>query len=211
MDMQVLSIDGKKKKSISLNDEVFNREVSDGAIYHAIRNELANMRQGTASSKTRGLVNYSGRKPWKQKGTGRARSGSRRSPVWVGGGTTFGPQPRDYSYSMPKKLKRLAYKSILSQKVQQENMVVVEDFALESGKTKDMMQILTSLIPHERAVLVVAGNDEMIKRAGRNIPWLTTLNYQRLRAHDLFYGKKVVMTESAALGLNDFFKSKVEG
>ncbi|AFG36656.1 50S ribosomal protein L4 [Spirochaeta africana] len=208
MDMQVLSVDGKKKKTIQLNDEVFNREVSEGAIYHAIRNELANMRQGTAATKVRSQVKFSGRKPWRQKGTGRARAGSRRSPIWVGGGTIFGPQPRDYSYVLPRKLKRLAYKSILSQKVQQEDIVVVEDFALESGKTKDMVAILSKLIPAERAVLVVAGNDELVKRAGRNIPWLTTLNYQRLRAHDLFYGKKVVMTESAALGLNDFYAAK---
>lgn len=166
------------------------------------------MRQGTAATKVRSQVKFSGRKPWRQKGTGRARAGSRRSPIWVGGGTIFGPQPRDYSYVLPRKLKRLAYKSILSQKVQQEDIVVVEDFALESGKTKDMVAILSKLIPAERAVLVVAGNDELVKRAGRNIPWLTTLNYQRLRAHDLFYGKKVVMTESAALGLNDFYAAK---
>lgn len=208
MDMQVLSIDGKKKKSIQLNDEVFNREVSEGAIYHAIRNELANLRQGTAVTKTRGKVRFSGRKPWRQKGTGRARAGSRRSPIWVGGGTTFGPQARDYSYALPKKIKRLAYKSILSQKLQQEDLVVVEDFSVESGKTKDMAAVLNGLVAPERAVLVVAGEDEMLKRAGRNIPWLTCLNFQRLRAHDLFYGKKVVMTESAALGLNDFFGSK---
>lgn len=208
MDMQVLSIDGKKKKSIQLNDEVFNREVSEGAIYHAIRNELANLRQGTSVTKTRGKVRFSGRKPWRQKGTGRARAGSRRSPIWVGGGTTFGPQARDYSYALPKKIKRLAYKSILSQKLQQEDLVVVEDFSVESGKTKDMAAVLNGLVAPERAVLVVAGEDEMLKRAGRNIPWLTCLNFQRLRAHDLFYGKKVVMTESAALGLNDFFGSK---
>ena len=208
MDIQVLSIDGKKKKSIQLNDEVFNREVSEGAIYHAIRNELANLRQGTAATKVRSQVKFSGRKPWRQKGTGRARSGSRRSPVWVGGGTIFGPQPRDYSYVLPKKIKRLAYRSILSQKVQQENMIVVEDFNVETGKTRDIVKILSNLVPQERAVLVIAGNDEMIKRAGSNIPWLTCLNYQRLRAHDLFYGKKIVMTESAALGLNDFYGTK---
>lgn len=208
MDIQVLSIDGKKKKSIQLNDDVFNREVSEGAIYHAIRNELANLRQGTACTKTRGKVKFSGRKPWRQKGTGRARAGSRRSPVWVGGGTVFGPQPRDYSYSLPKKIKRLAFKSILSQKVQDQNMLVVEDFAIESGKTKEMAAILANLIPSERAVLVVAGDDVTIKRAGRNIPWLTCLNYQRLRAHDLFYGKKILVTESAALGLNDFYGAK---
>ncbi|GAB6090112.1 50S ribosomal protein L4 [Spirochaeta dissipatitropha] len=208
MDIQVLSIDGKKKKSIQLNDDVFNREVSEGAIYHAIRNELANLRQGTACTKTRGKVKFSGRKPWRQKGTGRARAGSRRSPVWVGGGTVFGPQPRDYSYSLPKKIKRLAFKSILSQKVQDQNMLVVEDFAIESGKTKEMAAILANLIPSERAVLVVSGDDKIIKRAGKNIPWLTCLNYQRLRAHDLFYGKKVLVTESAALGLNDFYGAK---
>ncbi len=205
MDKKVLSKDGKEVKSIALDDSVFNREVSEGAIYHAIRNELANLRQGTASTKTRSEVRGSHRKLWKQKGTGRARMGTRQSPVWVGGGAAFGPRPRDYSYKMPRKLKRLAFKSILSLKNQNDNLVVVEDFNIEDGKTKNLASILKNLIAEERAVLILKDEDRMIKRAGRNIPWLTTLSYDKLRAHDLFYGKKVLVLESAAAKLNEFY------
>ena len=186
MDKKVLSTEGKEVKSISLEDSVFNRDVSEGAIYHAIRNELANLRQGTASTKTRSEVKGSHRKLWKQKGTGRARMGTRQSPVWVGGGIAFGPRPRDYSYKMPRKLKRLAFKSILSLKNQNDNLLVIEDFNVENGKTRELASILKNLIANERAVLILKDEDKMIKRAGRNIPWLTTLSYDKLRAHDLF-------------------------
>ncbi|AHC14298.1 50S ribosomal protein L4 [Salinispira pacifica] len=208
MDKKVLSVQGKEVKDISLNDSVFNREVSEGAVYHAIRNELANLRQGTASTKTRSEVRGSHRKLWKQKGTGRARMGTRQSPVWVGGGAAFGPRPRDYSYKMPRKLKRLAFKSILSMKNQNDSLIVVEDFDVENGKTKNLAGILSNLGNAERTVLIVKDEDKMIKRAGKNIPWLTTLSYNKLRAHDLFYGKKVVVLESAALKLNDFYSDE---
>jgi large subunit ribosomal protein L4 len=205
MDKKVLSTEGKEVKSISLEDSVFNRDVSEGAIYHAIRNELANLRQGNASTKTRSEVKGSHRKLWKQKGTGRARMGTRQSPVWVGGGIAFGPRPRDYSYKMPRKLKRLAFKSILSLKNQNDNLLVIEDFNVENGKTRELASILKNLIANERAVLILKDEDKMIKRAGRNIPWLTTLSYDKLRAHDLFYGKKVLVLESAAQKLNEFY------
>ena len=128
MKTNVFSIDGSQStKTIELNDEVFNREVSEGTIYYAVNNELANRRVGTASTKTRGEVKFSNAKPYRQKGTGNARAGDRKSPVWVGGGTIFGPKPRDYSYVLPKKMKRLAMKSLLSKGVQDERLVVVED------------------------------------------------------------------------------------
>ncbi len=205
MDVKVISTAGKKKHSLELPDGVFAREVSEGAIYHAIRNELANQRVGTASTKTRGFVHFGGRKPWRQKGTGRARSGSRRSPVWVGGGTVFGPLPRDYSYRMPRKMKRVAMMSILSQKAQAEDLIVVEDFTVESGKTRDMAGIIRGITDANRVVLVTAGDDTMVKRAARNIPWLRFLAWNRLRAHDLFYASKVIMMESAAKALGDFY------
>jgi large subunit ribosomal protein L4 len=211
MDMKVLSKEGKEVKSIALDDAVFNREVSEGAIYHAIRNELANLRQGTASTKTRSEVRGSHRKLWKQKGTGRARMGTRQSPVWVGGGAAFGPRPRDYSYKMPRKIKRLAFKSILSMKNQNDALVVVEDFQVEDGKTRNLAAILKNLVAEERAVLILKDEDQMIKRAGRNIPWLTTLSYDKLRAHDLFYGRKVLVLESAAEKLNEFYADAKKG
>ncbi len=198
MNTKVVSTAGKEIKDAALSDEVFAREVSEGAIYHAIRNELANKRVGTAVTRTRGDVHFSGRKPWRQKGTGRARSGSRRSPVWVGGGTIFGPQMRDYGYRLPRKMKRVAINSILSQKVAADDLIIVEDFTVDSGKTKDMATIMQQLTDAKRVVLVTKEDDPMLKRAARNIPWLRYLNWNRLRAHDLFYAHKVVVMESAA-------------
>jgi len=205
MDTKVLSTQGKELRSITLSDVVFGRRISEGAIYHAVRNELANERVGTAKSKTRAEVAGSRRKPWRQKGTGRARAGTYQSPVRVGGGTAFGPRPRDYGYKLPKKMKRAAMMSLLSQKVRDENLVVVEDFQVDSGKTRDLAGILTALTGQERTVLILGDDDRMIRRAGHNIPWLRYLAYNRLRAHDLFYGEKLVLTESAVRKLNEFY------
>ncbi len=207
MKTQVLGLDGKEIREIELADEVFNIEISEGSIYHAIRNELANMRVGTASTKGRSEVKGSGAKPWRQKGTGRARAGHKRSPIWVGGGTVFGPKPRDYSYKLPKKIKRLAIKSILSLKARENRIKVVEDFTIESGKTKDLVKILKNLVPEEKTVIVLKDDDGMIKRAGRNIPWLGFLSYNRLRAHDLFYCKNLLLLEGSVKKLNEFYAS----
>ena len=207
MVVKVYGIDGSKQRDIDLADEVFNRSVSTGSIYHAIRNELANLRVGTASTKTRSEVRGSGAKPWRQKGTGRARAGTRQSPLWVGGGVAFGPKPRDYSYKVPKKLKRLAYKSILSQKIQEDRLMVVEDFTVESGKTRELVKILKGLMPENgnRTAIVISGEDSMLKRAGRNVPGLSILSYNRLRAHDLFYASTVIVFEKAAEELGRFY------
>jgi len=198
MVVKVYGIDGSEQRDIDLADEVFNRSVSTGSIYHAIRNELANLRVGTASTKSRSEVRGSGAKPWRQKGTGRARAGTRQSPVWVGGGVAFGPKPRDYSYKIPKKLKRLAFKSIFSQKTQEERLMVVEDFTVESGKTRELVKILKGLTPENRTAIVISGEDAMLKRAGRNVPGLSILSYNRLRAHDLFYAGRLIVFEKAA-------------
>ncbi|HOE83943.1 MAG TPA: 50S ribosomal protein L4 [Sphaerochaeta sp.] len=211
MKTNVFSIDGSQSaKTIELNDEVFNREVSEGTIYYAVNNELANRRVGTASTKTRGEVNFSNAKPYRQKGTGgNARAGDRKSPVWVGGGTIFGPKPRDYSYVLPKKMKRLAMKSLLSKGVQEERLVVVEDFSIESGKTKELNQILKNFVADEkRTVLILGDDDTMTRRAARNIPYLRVLSYNRLSAKELLYGRKLLVLESAAKGLNEFYGDK---
>ena len=208
MNVKVFSIKGEEIKDITLDDSIFNREVSEGTIYYAIRNELANKRVGTACTKTRGEVRGSSAKPYSQKGTGRARAGDKKSPVWVGGGTIFGPKPRDYSYTMPKKMKRVALKSILSLKVKEEKLKVVEDFTIESGKTKDLTAILGNLVNTERTVVVLKDDDAMLKRAGRNIPWVKFLSFNRLRAHDLFYGKNILFLESAVANLTDFYGTK---
>jgi large subunit ribosomal protein L4 len=205
MKTKVFSIEGKPVKDITLDDNVFKREVNNDAIYYAITNELANKRVGTSSVKTRSEVRGSTAKPWPQKGMGRARAGRRRSPLWVGGGIVFGPKPRDYSYKVPKKLKKLAFISILSLKAQEEKLKVVEDFTVESGKTRDLAGILKNLVDNERTVIVLKDNDPMIKRAGSNIPWLKFLSFNRLRAHDLYYGKNILVLETAAAKLGEFY------
>jgi len=229
MNRKVYSIEGKELRSIELADAVFGLPVNDDVIWYAINNELANKRQGNACTKDRGEVHGSNAKPYKQKGTGRARRGDKKSPVLVGGGVIFGPKPRDYSYSMPKKAKRLAIKSILSLKVQNDTLKIIEDFKVDSGKTKDLVGILKNFGDKEaqRTVLVLRGeevNDKngiddradvlpvvrKIKQAGRAIPWLSFLSHSRLRAHDLFYGRSIIMTESAAKKLNEFYANLSE-
>ena len=206
MEAKVFSVNGKEIKTIEPNPDVFGIEVSDGSIYHAVNNELANRRVGTACTKTRAEVNYSNTKPFKQKGTGNARRGDKKSPVMVGGGTIFGPKPRDYSYTLPKKVKRLAMRSLLSLSVQEERLVVVEDFTSENGKTKELVGILKNFVEDgKRTVLIMKNDDAMLRRAARNIPYLHVLAYDKLSAKELLYGKKVVMLETAAKNLNEFY------
>lgn len=211
MDKKLYSVQGKELKTVTLADDVFAHEISEGSIYNAIKNELANLRVGTASTKTRTEVNGAKTKPWRQKGTGRARAGRRQSPVWVGGGIAFGPKPRDYSYVLPKKVKRLAMKSILSLKAATEGFKVVENFTVATGKTKDLVKILSTLVPsEEKTVLILKDDDALLKRAARNIPWVSFLTFNRLRAHDLFYTKNLVIMEEAAQNLGSFYAGKSE-
>ncbi|MDR2094745.1 MAG: 50S ribosomal protein L4 [Treponema sp.] len=210
MNRTVYSIDGKELRSIELDDTVFGLPVNEDVIWYAINNELANKRQGTASTKGRGEIRGSNAKPYKQKGTGRARRGDKKSPVLVGGGTIFGPKPKDFSYAIPKKAKRLAIKSILSLKAQNDTLKIVEDFSITSGKTKDLAGLLKNLGSNERTVLILKDDDPLVKRAAANIPWLSFLSYNRLRAHDLFYGRRVLLLETAAKNLNTFYGSEAE-
>jgi|SRR5690554_1139622 large subunit ribosomal protein L4 len=209
MKTKVFSTAGEELRNITLNDDVFKREVSNGSIYHAVNNELANRRVGTASTKTRGEVNYSNAKPYRQKGTGNARAGDKKSPIWVGGGTIFGPKPRDYSYTLPRKVKRLAMKSLLSLSVEEKRLMVVEDFTIESGKTRDLAAILQNFVKEKkRTLLILKDDDEMLRRAARNIPYLQVQSYNRLSAKELLYGRVILMHESAANNLNEFYSDK---
>ena len=205
MEKKVYSTAGKELRTITLDDKVFGLPVNDDVIYYAINNELANNRVGTACTKTRAEVHGSNAKPYKQKGTGNARRGDKKSPIMVGGGITFGPKPRDFSYSIPKKEKRLAMKTILSMQAQSERLTVVEDFTIESGKTKDLVAILNSFAKDERTVIILKDDDPMLKRAARNIKNVSFLSYNRLRAHDLYYARKVVLLETAANNLSSFY------
>jgi len=205
MDCKVYSKEGIELRTMNLNDNVFNLPVNEDLIWYAINNELANKRQGSASTKDRGEIHGSNAKPYKQKGTGRARRGDKKSPVLVGGGTIFGPKPRDFSYSMPKKAKRQALKSILSLKAQNDMLKIIEDFSIETGKTKDLAKLLNNFNPGLRTVLILKDDDPMLKRAAANIPWLKYLSYNRLEAHMLFYGRQVLMLETAAKNLGKFY------
>ena len=211
MERKVVSLKGKELRNIELSDAVFGLPLNDDVIYYAINNELANKRLGTACTKDRGEVHGSNRRPYAQKGTGRARQGDYKSPVYVGGGTAFGPKPRDFSFVLPKKVKRLAMKTILSLKARDGSLAVVEDFTVETGKTKDFVKKIEAIASGKdavRTVVILKDDDADVKRAGRNLPWLSFLSYNRLRAHDLFYGRKVIVLESAAKGLNEFYADK---
>ena len=198
MNRTVYAIDGREKGTVELDDSVFGLPLNEDVIWYAINNELANKRLGTASTKDRG------------EGTGRARRGDKKSPINVGGGTMFGPKPRDFSYSIPKKAKRLAMKTILSLKVQSDNLKIVEDFSIDSGKTKDLAGILRAFGETERTVIILKDDDGLVKRAGANIPFVSFLSWNRLRAHDLFYGRRVLLMETAAKNLNGFYRGEGE-
>ncbi|HTX73616.1 MAG TPA: 50S ribosomal protein L4 [Rectinemataceae bacterium] len=211
MERKVVSLQGKELRTIELSDSVFGLPINEDVIYYAINNELANKRVGTASTKTRTEVHGTNRRPYAQKGTGRARQGDYKSPLYVGGGIVFGPRPRDYSYVLPKKVKRLAMKTLLSLKAQDGTMTVVEDFSVETAKTKEFLKKIENFATNkdnQRTVVILKDDDAAVKRAGRNLPWLSFLSFNRLRAHDLFYGRKVLVLESAVKELNEFYADK---
>jgi len=166
-------------------------------MYEAVKNYLANQRQGTQSAKTRGEVRGGGRKPWRQKGTGRARQGSTRSPQWVGGGVVFAPKPRDYSYKLPKKIKRLALKSALSSKVQDNEIIVVDSLVLDRPKTKDMLQVLSNLKAGKKTLVVIPERDENVILASRNIPGVKTAYVNTINVYDILNCDSFLITKEA--------------
>ena len=202
MQVDKYTIDGNSAGQVNLEDSVFNVKVNDVLVYELIKAANANLRQGNHATRERSFVRGGGAKPWRQKGTGRARQGSIRSPQWTGGGVVFGPSPRSYRVELPKNLKREAYRSLLSLKAKQGAIKVVEDFSIESGKTREMVAIAGKL-GVDKGVLVVDGEDVAIRRAIRNISWFKYNNVKRLSSRDLFYSKTLVMTESAVKYLNE--------
>ncbi len=189
---------------ITLSDEVFGIHAKDGVIHGAIVNFLANQRQGTHATKTKGLVRGGGKKPWKQKGTGRARAGSIRSPLWRGGGITFGPQPRDYSYSIPKKVKRLALLAAFQEKLASDGIVILDNFAIEKPKTKEMVSILKSLGLDNRSVLIVLPEKEdVVTLSARNIPAVGIARASDLNTYDIVAFNTLLMTKDAIARLEE--------
>lgn len=172
MKADIYKVDGASSgKPVTLPNEVFEVEPNDHLIYQAVRSQMTNSRQGTAATKSRSLVRGGGRKPWRQKGRGTARAGTTRSPLWVGGGRVFGPEPRNLKMKITKKMKRQARQSAYAYKAKQEAVMLVEDFKLENPKTKEMYQILKNLkVEDKKVLLLTTGYDPTIVRAGRNIP-----------------------------------------
>lgn len=194
----VYNMTGAQTGEIELNDDVFGVEVNEAVMHQAVVMQLANQRLGTAATKTRGMVRGGGRKPWRQKGTGRARSGSTRSPIWVGGGTVFGPQPRSYAYSMPRKARRLAIKSALSAKVKAGELMVMEDIAVKEPKTKTVVSMLDSLkVGDDKALIIMAAADENVEKSSRNIPGVKSITSLGLNVYDILYHDKVLITKDA--------------
>ena len=179
-----------------LNDAIFGAKTRAHLLHQAVVMQLANRRAGTAATKTKGFVRGGGKKPWKQKGTGRARAGSIRSPIWVGGGTVFGPTPRDYSYRMPRTARREALLSALSVKNRDGKLIVVDKFSLEAAKTKIMAQALAEL-KVTSALIVIAGADATIERSARNLPKVKVLRVEGVNVYDLLRYDHLVLTEGA--------------
>jgi len=179
-----------------LKDEVFGVKARPHLLHQVVTMQLNNRRAGTASTKTRGVVRGSGRKPWRQKGTGRARAGSIRSPLWNGGGTTFGPQPRDYSYRLPRKARREALLSALSVKNRDGKIVVVEKLELAEAKTKLMRKMLEEL-QIKNALIVIPQSDEKLERSAKNLPTVKVLRAEGLNVYDLLRYEHLILTEES--------------
>lgn len=189
---------GSQVGEIELSDAVFGIEPNNSVLFDAIIMQRATRRQGTHKVKNRSEVSGGGRKPWRQKGTGRARQGSIRSPQWRGGGIVFGPTPRSYSFKLPKKVRRLAIKSALSSKVLDNDLVVLENLALEAPKTKDMVQVLNALSLDKKVLIVTADVDQTIELSARNIPGVTVIDANGVNVLDVMNHDKMVITKEAA-------------
>jgi large subunit ribosomal protein L4 len=188
---------GSQVGDIELNDSVFGIEPNNHVLFEAIIMQRASLRQGNHKVKNRSEVAGGGRKPWKQKGTGRARQGSIRSPQWRGGGTVFGPTPRSYSYKLPKKVRRLAIKSALSAKALEENILVLESLSFEAPKTKEFVAVLNNLSVDTKALIVTDGLDEKVALSARNIPGVTVVAADGLNVLDVVSHNKLILTKSA--------------
>ncbi|WP_018934212.1 50S ribosomal protein L4 [Gracilibacillus lacisalsi] len=189
---------GSQVGDVEINDAVFGIEPNEHVLHDAVLMQRASLRQGTHAVKNRSDVSGGGRKPWRQKGTGRARQGSIRSPQWVGGGTVFGPTPRSYSYKLPKKVRRLALKSALSSKVKEDSLVVLEGIAIETPKTKEVVSMLSSLNVDAKALIVTAEKDDVLAKSANNLQNVKVLSVSEVNVLDLLTHDKLILTKEAA-------------
>lgn len=193
---ELYNINNEKIGEVELNDDLFAVEVNSHLLHGVVRNQLANRRQGTACTKTRIEVRGGGKKPYKQKGTGRARAGSSRSPLWRGGGTTFGPKPRDYSYKLPKKMRKLGLKMALSARVAEQNITVLDDFQLEAIKTQNFAAIMGKF-NIANALIVIPENNINLEKSSRNVPGFKVLQAIGLNVYDILHHKHLILVQSS--------------
>ena len=202
--VDVLDMKGKKVKDIELNENVFGVDVNDIVVHTALVNYLANQRQGTGSTKTRAEVRGGGRKPWRQKGTGRARQGSIRAPQWMKGGIALGPKPRSYKYAIPKKMRKLALKSVLTSKVEEKELIVVDKLELKEIKTKEMVKVLNNLNT-KKALIVLSEKNLNVQASARNIENVKTTLVNTINVFDLLKYDNLVETEDAIKKLEEVY------
>ena len=201
----IYDIANKKVGDLELNESIFGVEVNEALLHQAVVMQLASQRLGTHATKTRGMVRGGGRKPWKQKGTGRARSGSTRSPIWVGGGTVFGPAPRSYAFRMPRKQRRLAIMCALSDKVQSGDFVVLDSIDFAAPKTREMVKMLNDFSVDSKALIITAGEAENVEKSSRNIPGVKAINTNGLNVYDILNHNKLFITKDAITRIEEVF------
>ena len=202
--VSVFNMEGKEVGTIELNDAVFGVEINENLVHQAVVLQLANNRQGTQKAKTRSEVSGGGRKPWRQKGTGHARQGSTRAPQWTGGGVVFAPVPRDYSFKMNKKEKRAALKSVLTSRVQENKLVVLDELKLDAVKTKDFVKVMSNL-KVENALVVTAAQDNNVVLSARNVPGVETSVAANINVYDVLNHKTLVVTKDAVASIEEVF------
>lgn len=195
--VDVLNINGQKVDEIELAESIFGIEISEHSVYEVVKNYLANQRRGTQSAKTRAEVRGGGRKPWRQKGTGRARQGSTRAPQWIGGGVVFAPKPRDYSYRINKKVKRLALKSVLTAKANEGNIIVLDSMEMNEPKTREFVAMLKAVNAGKKSLFVTADCDKNVYKSGRNIPGVQVSFVNSINVYDILNHDSLIMTKDA--------------
>ena len=203
--VQVVNMQGSPVGELELNEYVFGIEPNVHVMHQAVVAQLASQRRGTHSTLLRGEVSGGGRKPWRQKGTGRARAGSIRSPLWRGGAIIFGPKPREYGFKLPKKVRRLALRSALSSKVNEQKLIVLEDLSLNEAKTREMVIVLKALNATKKALIVTDEYIETVERSARNIPGVKTVAVEGMNVYDLLNSDVVVMTKAAVTKTEEVF------
>ena len=203
MELQVLNNQGKKTSTIKVDEAIFGLTPNKDAVHRSVLSEMANSRQGTHSTKSRGMVRGGGKKPWKQKGRGVARAGTNRSPIWRGGGTVFGPEPHKYEYNLPKKIKRLARKSVLSQKIKDEKLIVIDDFNVKKIKTKKVCQLLKKLKIDGKVLFLSSDIDENLFLSLRNLPNLALLKAINASTYDLIDSDFILIDKKGLESLSE--------